>query len=80
MKKALIQLKFDEEKLTALGKYMQKKGVILEAELQDTIQKLYEKYVPPSVRNILKAVNHAEGRRQEPYGIRKKGGRYPGYR
>lgn len=62
MKKAIIQLKFDEEKLTALGKYMQKKGVSLETELQDTMQKLYERYVPPAVREYIEGRELREGR------------------
>ena len=44
MKKASIQLKYDEEKLSALEKYMIKKEVDLEVELLHTLQKLYEKY------------------------------------
>ncbi len=47
MKKAIIQLRYDEEKLSALEKYMRKKEADLETELQQTLQKLYEKYVPP---------------------------------
>ena len=50
MKKAIIQLKYDEEKLSALEKYMIKKEVDLEVELLHTLQKLYEKYVPPADR------------------------------
>lgn len=62
MKKAIIQLKFDEEKLTALGKYMQKKGMSLESELQDTIQKLYERYVPPAVREYIESREPRDGK------------------
>lgn len=38
MKKASIQLKYDEEKLSALEKYMIKKEVDLEVELLHTLQ------------------------------------------
>lgn len=61
MKKASIQLKYDEEKLSALEKYMIKKEVDLEVELLHTLQKLYEKYVPPASGNILKAGKHVKG-------------------
>ncbi|MCB7347751.1 DUF6103 family protein, partial [Desulfovibrio desulfuricans] len=55
MKKAIIQLKYDEEKLSALEKYMIKKEADLEVELLHTLQKLYEKYVPPAVREYIES-------------------------
>lgn len=58
MKKASIQLKYDEEKLSALEKYMIKK----EVELLHTLQKLYEKYVPPAVREYIESRETCEGR------------------
>ena len=62
MKKAIIQLKYDEEKLSALEKYMIKKEVDLEAELLHTLQKSYEKYVPPAVREYIESRESSEGR------------------
>ena len=62
MKKATIQLKYDEEKLTALEKYMKKKEADLETELQQTLQKLYEKYVPPAVREYIESRETGEGK------------------
>ena len=53
MKKAIIQLRYDEEKLSALEKYMRKKEADLETELQQTLQKLYEKYVPQATREYI---------------------------
>ena len=50
MKKASIQLKYDEEKLSALEKYMIKKEVDLEVELLHTLQKLYEKYTIKGIK------------------------------
>lgn len=47
MKKATIQISFDAEKLKAIQKYMQKKDISLQFELDDVLQKLYEKHVPP---------------------------------
>lgn len=62
MKKATIQLKYDEEKLTALEKYMKKKDADLGDELQQTLQKLYEKYVPPAVREYIESRDTGEGK------------------
>ena len=62
MKKAIIQLKYDEEKLSALEKYMIKKEVDLETELLHTLQKSYEKYVPPVVREYIESRESSEGR------------------
>ena len=53
MKKASIQLKYDEEKLSALEKYMIKKEVDLEVD---------EKYVPPAVREYIESRETCEGR------------------
>lgn len=62
MKKAIIQLRYDEEKLSALEKYMRKKEMDLETELQQTLQKLYEKYVPTAVREYIESRESGEGR------------------
>ena len=62
MKKASIQLKYDEEKLSALEKYMIKKEVDLEVELLHTLQKLYEKYVPPAVREYIESRETRDGK------------------
>ena len=43
MKQINISVSFDEEKLTALKRYMTKKDLDLDAELADALQKLYEK-------------------------------------
>ena len=62
MKKAIIHLKYDEEKLSALEKYLIKKEVDLETELLHTLQKSYEKYVPPAVREYIESRESSEGR------------------
>ncbi len=41
------------EKLEALKRYMAKKDLTLEAELDDAVDKLYEKYVPGPVREYI---------------------------
>ena len=53
MKQINISVSFDEEKLTALKRYMTKKKLDLDAELADALQKLYEKYVPALVREYI---------------------------
>ena len=77
MKKATIQLKYDEEKLTALEKYMKKKEADLETELQQTLQKLYEKYVPPAVREYIESRETGEGKTGKRSTERRNSGREP---
>ena len=53
MKKATLTLTFEKEKLNALEFYMEKKDAELQNELSDTVQKLYEKYVPQPTREYI---------------------------
>ena len=53
MKKASVQVSFDAEKLGAIKQYMGKKDSELQTELDDVMQKLYEKYVPAPVREYI---------------------------
>lgn len=53
MKKESITVQMDGEKLRAVKRYMEKKDADLERELCDSLQKLYEKYVPSSVREYI---------------------------
>lgn len=53
MKQVNITVSFEDEKLTALRRYMGKKDSEPEAELRDTLQKLYEKFVPVQVREYI---------------------------
>lgn len=53
MKLAAITIKYDEEKLGAIKQYMGKKDADFEAELNEVLGKLYEKYVPPAVREYI---------------------------
>jgi len=55
LKKATLQISFDSEKLGALKQYMAKKEVSIETELDDVIQKLYEKHVPAPVREYIES-------------------------
>ena len=52
MKKATLTVNFDSEKLDALTYHMGKKDANLQTELEDTVQKLYEKHVPQTTREL----------------------------
>jgi hypothetical protein len=53
MGKTTIQMSFDTEKLGAIKQYMAKKDANLNSEVDDFMQKLYEKYVPVAVREYI---------------------------
>ena len=53
MKKDVVRVSLDAEKLRAVKTYMEKKEVGLEDELVEQLQKLYEKYVPVNVREYI---------------------------
>ena len=53
MKNEKITIEFDDEKLDALNVYLNEKELVLENELVDTVQKLYEKHVPIMVRSFI---------------------------
>lgn len=53
MKQSVIQIKFDSEKYNALLRYAKKKEISIEAELSDTVDKLYKKLVPADVREYI---------------------------
>lgn len=55
MKKATIQISYDAEKLGAIKQYMGKKDAELQSELDDFMQKLYEKHVPAPVREYIES-------------------------
>ncbi len=53
MKQVNLTITFDEEKLSALKRYMAKKELDLDREMTDALVKLYEKYVPAPVREYI---------------------------
>lgn len=65
MKKSVIQIKYNAEKLAALNQYMSKKETTLNLELEDAIQKLYEKHVPSAVREYIEGRNTEEKTREQ---------------
>ena len=55
MKTATITISFEQEKLKALQFYAGKKNADLQGEMDDVLQKLYEKYVPVSTREYIES-------------------------
>lgn len=53
MKNTTLTLSFNTEKLDALTFHMSKKEADLQCELNETIQKLYEKFVPQATREYI---------------------------
>lgn len=63
MRTATLTITFSVEKLDALTFHMAKKEASLQEELNDTVQKLYEKYVPQATREY---VDDKVSREEEP--------------
>ena len=55
---------YDTERLTAIEQYMDKKNLELQDELDLYLQKLYEKYVPPLVREYIETREGQNAREQ----------------
>ena len=53
MRKATVTVSYDERKLDALKKYLEKKGIDFEGELVKSIDTLYSKNVPSAVKEYL---------------------------
>lgn len=67
MKNTTLTLSFNTEKLDALTFHMSKKDADLQGELNETIQKLYEKYVPQATREYIDdKVSRDAGARERP--------------
>lgn len=67
MKQTTVTIKYDEERLTAIRQYMNKKDADFEAEMNEVLGKLYEKYVPQAVREYI------DSRGDVPAAIKKSG-------
>lgn len=52
MKKAAVQINFDEERLQTLQIYLKQKNLSLDNELQIAMDALYKKHVPIGVRRF----------------------------
>lgn len=62
MRKAEITVRFEQERLRALEFYITKKDSTLEAEIDDFMAKLYEKYVPAQTRENIESMESREER------------------
>lgn len=64
MKNTTLTVTFNTEKLDALTFHMEKREADLQTELNDTVQRLYEKYVPQATREYIddKVARDAAGR------------------
>lgn len=70
MKKSTISIGFDTEKLGAIKQYMGRKEAEPEKELEDAVQKMYEKFVPVAVREYIEAREASE--QEKPKGSARK--------
>lgn len=61
MKKATITITFDQEKLRAIQFYAGKKDASLTTELNEYMEKLYEKYVPAQTREYIQSQSEPVG-------------------
>ena len=66
MKNTTLTLSFNTEKLDALTFHMGKRDANLQEELNETVQKLYEKYVPQATREYLDDKVSSYGASREP--------------
>ena len=53
MRQATVTVSYDEKKLDALRKYLEKKGIDFENEMVKSIDALYNKNVPSAVKEYL---------------------------
>lgn len=60
MKKAVVYAPCEEEKLQALKLYLGQKGLSVETELEKSVENLFEKTVPASVRAFLSMKTEAQ--------------------
>ena len=60
MRKVTISVQVEAEKLRAIQFYVGKKDSSLEAELDDCITKIYEKYVPAQTREYIESMGGAK--------------------
>jgi len=53
VKKASINIFYDDEKLSAVRMYMKQKDIDIKSELEKTIDSMYARYVPSNVREFI---------------------------
>lgn len=69
MKQTTVQVKFDSGRYAALPRYAEKKGVSIEKELTDTLERLYKRLVPADVREY---IEETDSESKEKNGTKKK--------
>ena len=56
MRKVTVSVQVDAEKLRAIQFYAGRKNTTVESELEDAINKIYEKYVPVQTREYIESM------------------------
>ena len=56
MRKITVSVQVDAEKLRAIQFYVGRKNSTVEAELEDCVNKIYEKYVPAQTREYIESI------------------------
>lgn len=57
MRKVTVSVQVEAEKLRAIQFYVGRKNSAVEAELEDCINKIYEKYVPAQTREYIESIS-----------------------
>lgn len=65
MKKAVVTISFDEEKLSAIRLYMAPKGQTLEEAMNQMLEGFYAKFVPANVREFI-GMRDGQGQLSKP--------------
>ena len=60
MRKVTVSVQVDAEKLRAIQFYAGRKQSSMEAELEDCVNKIYEKYVPAQTREYIECMSAPE--------------------
>ena len=56
MRKITVSVQVEAEKLRAIQFYVGRKNSTVEAELEDCVNKIYEKYVPVQTREYIESI------------------------
>ena len=56
MRKITVSVQVEAEKLRAIQFYVGRKNSTVEAELEDCVNKIYEKYVPAQTREYIESI------------------------
>ena len=61
MKQSTVQVRYDSDQLDALRHFMGQKGLALEADLEEHVGKLFQKFVPKNLQDYLLNKSTGEG-------------------